>query len=150
MWLELHLRMHHRSTSLLSNPAFLISLWIYVFRVLPNKVSTHVLGLLSMGCRYFTIGDVLVSVLNKNIELATECPVISCPCYTRKFCHAAPRIVLCKCVCVLVAQSCLTLCDPMDCSPPDSFVHGILQARILEWIAISFSTSRNHLLAQSS
>ena len=33
---------------------------------------------------------------------------------------------------VLVAQSCLTLCDPMDCSPPGSFVHGILQARILE------------------
>ena len=37
-----------------------------------------------------------------------------------------------KCVCVLVAQSCLTLCDPMDCSPPGFFVHGILQARILE------------------
>ena len=32
-----------------------------------------------------------------------------------------------------VAQSCLTLCDPMDHSPPGSFVHGILQARILEW-----------------
>ena len=36
------------------------------------------------------------------------------------------------------AQSCLTLCDPMDCSPPGSSVHGILQARVLEWIAISF------------
>ena len=40
---------------------------------------------------------------------------------------------------VLVTQSCLTLCDPMDCSPPDSSVHGILQARIVRWIAISFS-----------
>ena len=40
---------------------------------------------------------------------------------------------------VLVTQSCPTLCDPMDCSLPDSFVHGILQARILEWDAISFS-----------
>ena len=38
-----------------------------------------------------------------------------------------------------VAQSCLTLCDPVDCSPPGSSVHGILQARILEWVAISFS-----------
>ena len=38
-----------------------------------------------------------------------------------------------------VAQSCLTLCDPVDCSPPGSSVHGILQARILEWIAIFFS-----------
>ena len=36
-------------------------------------------------------------------------------------------------------QSCLTLCDPRDCSLPGSSVHGILQARILEWVAISFS-----------
>ena len=40
---------------------------------------------------------------------------------------------------VLVAQWCLTFCDPMDCSPPGSSVHGSLQARILEWVAISFS-----------
>ena len=38
-----------------------------------------------------------------------------------------------------VTQSCPTLCDPMDCSLPGSSVHGILQARILEWVAISFS-----------
>ena len=38
-----------------------------------------------------------------------------------------------------VAQSCPTLCDPVDCSPPGSSVHGILQARILEWVALSFS-----------
>ena len=44
-----------------------------------------------------------------------------------------------KIVKVLVPQSCLTLCDPMDCSPPGSSVHGILQARILKWVAISFS-----------
>ena len=37
-------------------------------------------------------------------------------------------------------QSCLTLCDPIDGSPPGSSVHGILHARILEWVAISFST----------
>ena len=41
--------------------------------------------------------------------------------------------------CYLVAQSCLALCDTMDCSPPDSSVHGIFQARTLEWVAISFS-----------
>ena len=40
----------------------------------------------------------------------------------------------------LVAQLRLTLCDPMDCSPPGSSVHGISQARILEWVAISFSS----------
>ena len=42
-------------------------------------------------------------------------------------------------VCVLVTQSCPTLCDPMDCSPQRSSVHGILQARILEWVAIPLS-----------
>ena len=42
-------------------------------------------------------------------------------------------------VCVLVAQSYLTLCKPMDCSPPGCSVHGILQARIREWVAIPFS-----------
>ena len=40
---------------------------------------------------------------------------------------------------VLVAQLCPTLCEPMDCSPPGFSVHGILQARILEWVAIPFS-----------
>ena len=39
-----------------------------------------------------------------------------------------------------VAQSCPTLSDPMDCSPPGSSVHGIFQARVLEWGAIAFST----------
>ena len=41
--------------------------------------------------------------------------------------------------CCLVAQSCLTLCDPRDCSLPGSSVHGISQTRILEWAAIPFS-----------
>ena len=40
---------------------------------------------------------------------------------------------------VLVTPLFLTLCDPMDCSPPGSSVHGILQAGILAWVAISFS-----------
>ena len=40
---------------------------------------------------------------------------------------------------VKVAQSCPTLWEPVDCSPPGSSVHGILQARILEWVAIAFS-----------
>ena len=40
---------------------------------------------------------------------------------------------------MLVAQLCPTLCDPLDCSPPGSSVHGVLQARILEWVAIVFS-----------
>ena len=42
---------------------------------------------------------------------------------------------------MLDTQSCPTLCDPMDCSPPGSSVHEILQARILEWVAIPFSNT---------
>ena len=42
-------------------------------------------------------------------------------------------------MCVYVTQSCLTLCNPMDCSPPGFSVHGVLRARILEWVAIPFS-----------
>ena len=42
-------------------------------------------------------------------------------------------------VCMLVTQLCVTLCNPMDSSPPGSSAHGIIQARILEWVAIFYS-----------
>ena len=62
--------------------------------------------------------------------------------------HRAP----CVCVCS-IAQSCPTLCDPMDCSLPGSSVHGILQARTLEWIAMlsfrRFSWPREQTLISS-
>ena len=66
----------------------------------------------------------------------------------RRFCsiHVGSHILLrggrhgshCSVLCSVI-QLCLTLCDPMDCSPPDSSVHGIFQARILEQVAISSS-----------
>ena len=56
-------------------------------------------------------------------RLHPHCPVLS-------------TVIVC---CCLVAQSCPTLCDPMNCSPPGSSVHRILQARRLEWGAIPFS-----------
>ena len=48
-------------------------------------------------------------------------------------------IQLHACLCVRSLQLCLSLCDPMDSSLPGSSAHGILQARILEWVAIPFS-----------
>ena len=48
------------------------------------------------------------------------------------------KVVNLMCILCLVTQSYLTLCDPMDCSLPGSSVHGISQARTLEWVAISF------------
>ena len=53
------------------------------------------------------------------------------------------RLVSRKCV---ATQSCLTLCNPVDCSPPGSSGHGVLQARILEWVAISFSSEQKSQL----
>jgi len=46
-----------------------------------------------------------------------------------------------------IAQSCLTLSDPMDCSLPGSSIHGIFQARVLEWGAIAFSNTDQKLLS---
>ena len=60
-------------------------------------------------------------------------------------------VCVCACVrawvraCMSVTQLCPTLCDPMDCSPPGSSVYGILQTRILEWVAISFSSSQAYI-----
>ena len=48
----------------------------------------------------------------------------------------------------LVAKSCDS-CDPMDCSPPGSSVHGISQARLLEWVAISFSRGSSQARIQT-
>ena len=51
---------------------------------------------------------------------------------------------------MLVLQSCPTLCDPVDCSPPGSSVHGILQAaRIQEWVAIPFSRGSSQTMDQT-
>ena len=49
-------------------------------------------------------------------------------------------------LCVFVSESCVTLCDLMDYSPPGSSVHRISQARILEWVAISYSKQMTYLL----
>ena len=56
------------------------------------------------------------------------------------------------CCCCLVTKSCLTLCHPMNCSPPGFSVHGTSQARILEWVAISFSkeSTRHRKRTQAS
>ena len=56
-----------------------------------------------------------------------------------KICKLRSYIFMYRTCCCLVTNSCLTLCNPMNCSPPGSSVYGISQVRILEWVAISFS-----------
>ena len=79
----------------------------------------------------FTVGDVEMEKARRGLR-----------------CRTLIRQVKVK-VKVLVAQSCPTLWDPMDCSPRGSSVHGILQARILEWVAIPFSR-RSSLTSKSN
>ena len=68
-----------------------------------------------------------------HIHLRTEKPHV----YHKKICtrlKEGPRSIDWR-----VCSACLTLCDPVDCSPPGSSVHGILQATALEWVAVHFS-----------
>ena len=58
---------------------------------------------------------------------------------------AAPRSMWGLCSLCVCAQSCLTLCDPMDCSPPGSSVHKISYARMVKWVAISSSRASSCL-----
>ena len=64
----------------------------------------------------------------------------------RTQCKLGPREAPSFATLQYLSKSCLTLYDPMDCSPPDSSVHGIFQARILEWVPISFSRKVTYLL----
>ena len=57
----------------------------------------------------------------------------------RNFHHLFRWEILWGSMCIKLLQSCPTLCNPMDCNPPGSSVHGILQARTLEWVAIPAS-----------
>ena len=63
--------------------------------------------------------------------------IVALQCCARFYCTA--KWISCVCVCVFNCSLCPALCSLMDCSPPDSSVHRIFQARILEWVAISSS-----------
>ena len=62
---------------------------------------------------------------------------------------ALAYIYCCYCCCSLAAKSCPTVCGPVDCSLPGSSVHGISQARVLEWIAICSSRKSSQVRDQT-
>ena len=66
-----------------------------------------------------------------------KCKMCVCVCVSEK--ERRQHLTLMFATCAQSLQLCPTLCDPMDCSPPGSSVHGILQARILEWVAMPSS-----------
>ena len=78
-------------------------------------------------------------------SLSQTCPFLSSSkrvLFCRHNCLGTVCVCVSVCVCLRacsVAESCTILCDPLDCSPPVSSVYGIIQERILEWAAISYS-----------
>ena len=77
------------------------------------------------------LGKIMNFNMNMYIHLKNNCIIVSShalsPVYGKLFMH----------VCAQLLQSRLTLCNPIGCSPPGSSVHGILQARILDWVTVS-------------
>ena len=77
---------------------------------------------------------------------------LSFPWYSQLGSHfpgSSPVLTMTACVHAKLLQSCLTLCDPMDCSPPGSSVHGIFHARILEWVAMPSSMGYSQPIDQT-
>ena len=86
----------------------------------------------------------LSHALNLDWQSISHMVIYMFQCYSLRSSHPhllpqSPKV--CSVVCAKPLQSCLTLCNPMDYNPPGSSVHGILQAWILEWVAIAFSNA---------
>ena len=90
-------------------------------------------GLQSMGLQSQTRLKRLGTQHSSNWNISKSATGESLTSHPRNFFHSGP------CASAKLFQSRLTLCNPMDCNPPGFSVHGIFQARILEWVAISFS-----------
>ena len=117
----------NESALLMSWPEY----WSFSFSIIPSKEHP---GLISFRMDWLDLWECeMVQLLwrmvwqffKKLIEVQNDPEIPSAPRYITTWSE--------------VTQSCPTLCDPIDCSPPGSSVHGILQARILEWVSISFS-----------
>ena len=101
---------------------------------------------------FFLLGPVFQPTVETPFEgLLPPLSPLPCP-FTWAFIpqHTVPHTTCnLKKIVVLDTRSSPTLCDPMDCSPPDSSLRGILQARILEWVAISFSRTSSQARDQT-
>ena len=103
------------------------------------RINKHTLLYVSQPLTYCRVQGAIYSTLQKpgmekNLKMCIDIYVYL-HCFA-VYLHHCQSTMKCE---EKVAQSCPTLCDPTDCRPPGSSVHGILQASILEWVAIPFS-----------
>ena len=106
-----------------------LDIWLWLIRWITDK------GLLSFILRNLKI---IVSASHEvKMEMTVKSHIITFG--NIMICQSKSLYYTYICCCWLVTKSCLTLPDPMGFSPPGSFVHGISQARTLEWVVISFS-----------
>ena len=93
-------------------------------------------------CLFFFLLSYYFLTLSFNFSIRCFCYSFNFQEFFLIFSSLASSCFMCVCVCVCVhacAQSCPTLCGPLDCSTPGSSVHGIFQAKVLEWVVVSFS-----------
>ena len=117
-----------------AQPPLLIVLLLIEFLSTGNK-----LQLLTLGGPIYLLPQKHLQYVIKQKQTLFQISLTSHAIYCLRIFQVRNTVCVCVCVCVSVAQLYPTHCDPMDCSPPGSSVHGILQARILKWVVIPFS-----------
>ena len=94
------------------------------------------------------------NILSQSFRVSIQILLLFSYCFFSFFSSSHPPFFFCppqpEYGCVLVTQSCPTLCNPLDCSSTGSSIHGFLQARILEWVALSLSGRSAQSRNQSS
>ena len=116
--------------------------WKFAFPLLLKDQKIHKSNLYSLratiSSSWLLQMPLFTEAFSSTIHHVPSSPNISFLCYTKYpwlcLTNFTPTFDLCVC-----AQSCLTLCDPVDCDLPGFSVHGVFQAKILEWVAISYS-----------
>ena len=127
---------------------FIFKVWMFIcylrvlLTIILKLVSQYSEWLYHMCCCCYLVASVVSDSVRPYGRQPTRLP---CPCDSPGKNTGVGRHFLLQCMKVKseseVAQSCLTLSDPMDCSPPGSSIHGIFWATVLEWGAIAFSVS---------
>ena len=105
--------------------------WVHTLELVSSNYWAHVLQWLKPVCLELVLCN-KESHSNKSVHSNR-------PKAKKKDMKIRVCVCVCVCACAQSTHSCLTLCDPVDCSLPGCSVHGIFQAGILQWVAISYS-----------